>query len=95
MLDVVEKDPMTPAVPTERASSWEKKSEHREEEPTDLPAPMDSKLQSLWDCPFRRISLHMEETANGTPWIHQFMGRWVWPTPLEEADSPVNIPLRA
>ena len=38
-LDIVEKNPVTPPVPTERASSPEKKSEPWEEEPTDLAAP--------------------------------------------------------
>ena len=39
ILDVMEKDPVTPHVPTERASSPEKISEPREEEQIDLPAP--------------------------------------------------------
>ena len=39
MLDVVEKGPVTPLIPTEIASSPEEKSEPREEEPTNLPAP--------------------------------------------------------
>ena len=39
-LDVVEKDPVTPSIPTERASSPEQKSGPLEEEPTALPAPI-------------------------------------------------------
>ena len=38
ILDVAEKNPVTHPVPTERASSLEKKSEPREEEPINLPA---------------------------------------------------------
>ena len=47
MLDVVQKDPVIPLIPTERVSSPEKKSETREEEPINLPGPDGSKLQIL------------------------------------------------
>ena len=39
MMNMVEKDPVTPPVPTERTSTLEKKPEPQEEEPTTLPAP--------------------------------------------------------
>ena len=39
MLNVVEKDPVTLPIPTERASSLERKPEPQEEEPTALPTP--------------------------------------------------------
>ena len=39
ILDVVEKDPVTPYIPTKRALSLEQKSGPLEEEPSALPAP--------------------------------------------------------
>ena len=39
LLDVVEEEPVTPPVPTETASSPDRKTEPRKEEPIDLPAP--------------------------------------------------------
>ena len=96
VLDVAEKDPVTPPIPTERASSPEKKSEPREEEPTDLPAPNGWQASEPEGAICSgELALHAEKTATCTPWIYWFMGRQVWPTPIKEVDSTVNIPLGA
>ena len=43
-------------------------------------------------CSLRRSGPFAEKTT-GTPWIYPFMGGQVWPIPLEDAASPVSIPL--
>ena len=96
MWDVAEKNPVTPLVPTERASSLEQKPGPLEVEPTALPAP---NIQEALEpegaaCPgelafvWRRLP----------PKPPGFTGSRVdesGPSPLEEADLPVSISMGA
>ena len=64
ILDVVEKDPITLPVLTERVLS----PEPREEEPINLPAPNEPPAsEPVGSCPLRRTSPHAEETGTSTP----------------------------
>ena len=71
MLNVAEKDLVTPPIPTERASSQERKPEPWEEDPTTLPT--HNRQEEC--CLFGRISHGVEVISTCTTWIYWVMGR--------------------
>ena len=74
LLDMLEKNPVTPSIPTERASSPEQRSgPWRKSQLPYLPLTY-KKIQNLKELPPQRISSCVEETATSTAWIYQFMG---------------------
>ena len=91
MLDVVKKDPVTPA-PAERASSLRP----RAEEPIGVPAPNKTPTSEPEEAaPSEEWALVQRRRPPAPP---GFTLSWVdesGPTPLEEVDWPVSIPLRA
>ena len=93
MLDVVEKDTVTPPVPAERVSSLEKKSEPREEELTNLPDPNEQQDSEPEGAAHSGELALVQRRLPLASWIYWFMGALVWPTPLEDVDLSVNIPL--
>ena len=92
MLDVAEKDPVTPSVPTEKASSLEQKSELQEEERTALPAPnIQEASEPEGAACSEELALMHRRLPTAPP---GFTSSWTDKSdPLEDAASLVSIPL--
>ena len=96
ILNVVEKDPVTPLIPRERVSLPEKKPVSQEEEITATQSSNrpDAVEPEGTGCSGELVIVR-RWLPPAPPGLYQVMGGWVWPTPLEDVDSLISIPMGA
>ena len=91
MLDVAEKDPMVPASPGRAPLPMA-----RAEPPVSVTAPSKpTESEPEEAAPQEELSLVPRWRPLTTPGLFPHVGRWVWLTPPEQVDWPMNIPLEA